>query len=309
MHGTYAKLGFAIESGFGVSTAPTVFLPGTEDIRVNVARLREDSPYGGRNLLAADPGRKEVRGGSRGHTAYPNAIGLLLKAALGEPATSGSGPYTHVFTPQAGPVSDDQALPAVSLTRGAGNRTRRYIGGQLNQLTVNAPVDGRLTFDADWIFKDLVEGVEDPVPVLEGTTPFRFAHAQHKRGGSPYPYIESLTITLNNNLEVGSYQDGSDTLAEVLLGRFQAQVQFTLAFRARETWDDFLANATSAWELAWVNGNYKLRFIIPRLNIQEAGDPISSAGRLTASATGVAELDPASGYALQVILENDTGGY
>lgn len=309
MNGTYAKLGFAFETSFGTGVAPTTFLPGTEDIRVNIPRLREESPYGGRNLLPADPGRKEVRGGTKGHTAYPNAIGVLLKAALGDPSTSGTGPYTHTFTPPSGPVSDTQALPSVSLTRGAGSRTRRYVGGQLNQLTVNAPVDGRVAFDGDWIFKDFVDGVADPVAVLESASPFRFAHADHKRGGVAYPYIETLTLTISNNLETGAYQDGGDTISEVLLGRVQLQVQLTLAFSSLETWNDFVANGVNAWEFGWKNGNYELRFTVPRLNIQEASDPVSGAGRLTASATGIAELDSASGYAFQVTLINDTASY
>ena len=308
--GIYGKLGLGKETAFGTGVDPTVFIPGTENIVINIPRDRDQQPNTGRAPLAAETGRIEIAGTTNGMRAYPRGIGHLLRAALGDPATSGTGPYTHVFDMPTGPISDQQALPSYSITRKAGSSVRRYAGGQLNSLTLNAPADGPVTFDADWLFMDFVDGVTDPTVVLENASPFRCADAAHKRAGAAFPYIESLTITLANNLEAEGLQDGTCKPAAILLGPALLTVNMTLAFNSPNVYDDFKNNAPQAWEFAWVKaGGDTLKIEVPKLNIESYPDPLSATGRLTVNVTGTAELDPGVGYPFRVTLINGEASY
>ena len=308
--GIYGKLGLGKETAFGTGVDPTVFIPGTENIVINIPRDRDQQPNTGRAPLAAETGRIEIAGSTNGMRAYPQSIGHLLRAALGDPATSGTGPYTHVFGMPTGPVSDQQALPSYSITRKAGSSVRRYAGGQLNSLTLNAPADGAVSFDADWLFLDFEDGVADPTVVLENASPFHCRDAAHKRAGAAFPYIESLTLTLANNLEAEGLQDGTCKPAAILLGAALLTVDMTLAFNSPGVYDDFKNNDPQAWEFAWVKaGGETLKIEVPRLNIESYPDPLSATGRLTVAVKGVAELDSGTGYPFRVTLINGKDAY
>jgi hypothetical protein len=311
MSGIYGDISIAKQSVWGTGVAPSVFLPATESLSRNIARLRDENPWGGRDQLPSDAGRRTSEGAISGVHAYPEQIGHLFMAFFGQDTPTGSGPYTHVFDRLLNPVSAEQALPAYSIqVESSGNRTR-FVDGQCNGLTLNAPADGRVSIDSDWICRSWVNGPTALSPVAPTVMPFKYKHAAHKRATVLYNLIETLTVNMSNNLETEILQDGSDNIAAVMLGR--ATFDFTMVIAARDTQvaADFNTNfdAPVAWEFAWVAGTKSLKLIVPKLALNSDPRNLSGVGRQMSSVTATAEIDPVAGYACRVELINAQATY
>lgn len=91
-------------------------------------------------------------GGSIDIPAYYDGIGVLIKAALGTLATTGSSPlYTHTYTPAA-------SLPSMSMQfqRGTNLTDSRedFLGLKVNTMTISAEAGSEMTISFDLIGKD-----------------------------------------------------------------------------------------------------------------------------------------------------------
>ena len=102
--GMSAQIGYGLESTPGVAVDPTLFLPfRSESLEDTRERVNSESIVAGRRVLDDDNwnGGPITVGGMVQHDLYDRGLGPLFKACFGGKATSGSGPYTHVFTPGA----------------------------------------------------------------------------------------------------------------------------------------------------------------------------------------------------------------
>lgn len=97
-----AQIGFAEESTYGVRVAPTRFYPVHEpNLSYEVERLESEGVIAGADVIGTDQwnGGPITVGGDVGFELYQDFAGLLFKHMFGTVVTSGSGPYTHTFTP------------------------------------------------------------------------------------------------------------------------------------------------------------------------------------------------------------------
>lgn len=308
--GRQGSIGIGKESAWGTSVAPTHFFNGTESISEDRGRLREAITFGSRALQPADAGRLRISGAINGMHARPVGIGHLLRAALGAPATTGTGtPYTHTFVPAATKFSAAAALPPYSITAKRGSMIHRYSGAQLNRLSLSQPKDDALQLDTDWIAKGVAD-VTDTVLTQEAGQRFRFQHLSVKRDAATFDTLESLGITIENNLETEELLNGSDEISGTDFGDSAINVEMTMSFQNVADYADFKANTTRPWEFTWtLNANTSLAIKIPRLNISAFSAPISGPGRITASVSGQGEFDAVAGHGIQVVLKNDTATY
>ena len=100
--GLAAQIGFVTETTVGVAKTPTLFLPLVdESIELEKERLESEGIYAGRRVLDSDQwnGGNNTVGGDIGLELTNRGLGVLFKHAFGGVATTGSGPYTHTFTP------------------------------------------------------------------------------------------------------------------------------------------------------------------------------------------------------------------
>lgn len=311
--GRQGSIGIGKETTWGTGVAPTAFFNGTEGISEQRARLRESMNFGTRSRQPADAGRLRITGPMNGMHARPIGIGHLLRAALGAPVTSGAeAPYTHVFTPAKTKFSAEAALPPYSVTvkrqPGSPGVIHRYAGGQLNQLTLNQPMDDALTADADWIAK-AVSAESDTTLALEAGNRFRFNQLAVTRDSTAFKFLESFGLTINNALETEETLNETDEISAVDFGDSIITVNMTASFRSALAYADFTGNDPQAWLFTWTNGTSELEISIPRLNIEEWSAPISGPGRMQVSCTGVAEYDTSAGYELQITLKNSQATY
>ncbi len=309
--GRGGSIGIGKETTWGTAVAPTQFYNGTEAISEERGRLREAITFGSRAVQPADAGRLRISGPISGVHARPVGLGHLLRAALGAPTTTGaSAPYSHAFKPAATKFSAAAALPPYSVTvkRDTG-MIHRYSGGQLNRLTLTQPKDDALSVDTDWIAKGVAD-VSDTVIVAETTQRFRYQHLAVLRDAGPFLTLESVTITIENNLETEELLNASDEISGVDFGDSSIKIDMTMSFQSLADYGDFKANVTRPWKFTWtVDVGNSLELSVPRLNLDAFGAPISAAGRLTASASGQAEFDAVAGHSLQATLKNSQATY
>jgi hypothetical protein len=312
MSGMFGYIGLKKQTTLGTGVTPDVFLPATESLGRKIARLRDENPWGGRDDLRSDAGRKASEGALSGVHGYPEEIGHLLMAFFGQDTPTGSGPYTHVFDRRTAPISAVQPLPAYTIQREIdGNNRHRFVDSYCKSFSLNAPADNRITIDTEWISRDWINGPTALTPAAPTTLPFKFKHAAHKRATVAYNLIETLTINGDNGLEVENLQDGTDIVAAVFLGRAKFDITAVIAARDTQVAADFNSafDTPVAWEFAWVSGTKSLKFIIPKLALNDDPRNLSGVGRQMSSVTATAEIDSILGYACRVELVNSQATY
>lgn len=308
--GRSGSIGIGKETTWGTAVAPTVFVNATEGIAEERGRLRESMNFGTRSRQPADAGRLRIRGPISGVHARPSSLGVFLRAALGAPNTTGSGPYVHTFTPSTTKFSTTAALPPYSLTvKRQGAIIHRYDGGQLNQLTLRQPVDDALVLDTEWLCKGVTPDVSDTTLALEVGSRFRFQHLVISKAATPVNHVESVTITIDNQLDAGETLNTEDEISVVDFGDSIFTVDMTMQFTNDAEYEDFVANATAAWEFKWTNGSHILEIAFPKLNVESWSAPISAPGRMTATVRLVAEFDATATHDMQIKLTNATVSY
>lgn len=100
--GMAAQIGYALETTAGTPVAPAVYLPLiSETLMADRQRLESAGIIAGRRMLTSDQwslGNIVVSGDVQ-HELLRRNLGKLFTAMFGGVATTGSGPYTHTFTP------------------------------------------------------------------------------------------------------------------------------------------------------------------------------------------------------------------
>jgi hypothetical protein len=99
---------YGVETTPGVAVTPTIGVPLVDaSMKLDGDRVESAGIIAGRRVLASSQwnGGNFTPGGDVQHELHTNGLGPLFKAMFGSVATTGAGPYTHVFTP--GDLSDD----------------------------------------------------------------------------------------------------------------------------------------------------------------------------------------------------------
>ncbi len=303
--GVLGYIGIGKEATWGTGVAPTAYLPGTENITREIDRIRVEAPHGALVPLPSYRGRRRARGTIGDIPGHPVEMGHLLMAFFGAVGKSGTGPYTYTFS-VADPVNGDYPRPPYSITSVKGGLAERFVGGQLNQLTLRQDANNYLVLSAEWLFRDFQTTSPPAAPAIPTGAPFTFRDFTLKRGGAAVSaYVEGVEITLSNNMEVVEAL-AMDIPTAVVIGVVQAQAQLTLEFDDLTLYNDFVSGAASTWEFVWTQGANSLTIRFQRGVVIADEHPLSGAGRLTATATIVAELDPATGKALEAVLIHNT---
>lgn len=100
--GLDAQIGFAAESTYGTAATVTRFLPLVEEsVSQEIERMESSGIIAGARVLRSQQwaAGKEVIEGDVGFELYDRSLGLLFTHMFGTAGVSGSGPYTHTFSP------------------------------------------------------------------------------------------------------------------------------------------------------------------------------------------------------------------
>lgn len=161
-----------------------------------------------------------------------DAFGFWLKAAFGEPTTTGSGPYQHVFH------SGGWTLPsmAIEIAMPEVPSFAMYAGCMLDQLSFQMQRAGLLTATAR-----LVAQSENTATTTAAGTPAalalnRFGHfnGSVKRNGSALGNVTAAEVTYSNNLDrietirADGAIDGADPSVAAMTGRLDVRFSDTV---------------------------------------------------------------------------------
>jgi len=212
-----------------------------------------------------------------GDVAVPidaEAFGFWLKAAFGDPVTTGTGPYTHVFT------SGSWTLPSMSIETAMPEvpRYAMYSGCVLDQLSWQMQRSGLLTATAKLIAQGEAVATGSATGTPTGWNLQRFGHfnGSIKRNSTALGNIVSADIQYANNLDrietirADGRIDGADPSIAALTGkmdvRFADQVLMTQAMDGSPAELEFAYNLGSGESLTFtVHAVYLPR---PRVEIQ-----------------------------------------
>jgi len=309
--GIEAKIGVGRETTWGTGVTSTRWFTARENLNEERGRLREAMTFGTRSTLPADPGRLRIRETLSDIPGRPQTVGELLRAALGAPQTTGSGPYVHTYVPAAAKHDALAALPPYSLTvKRRSDVIDRLTGGQLDSLELRQPVDEALTLNAEFIFKSITTGTDEAM-TLDAGERFRYKHLAVTKGGNPFPYLTDLTIQIQNNLDPEETLNGSDEISAVDFGdKLVVAISGQATFRDKSLLEEFRAGTAAAWSFTWtINANTSLEIAVPRLALDSVSAPIEGPGRITVAWSGTAEFDASEGHEIEVTLTNDVASY
>jgi hypothetical protein len=155
------------------------------------------------------------------------AFGFWLKAAFGEPTTSGSGPYTHEFR------SGGWTLPSMAIETAMPEVSRyaMYSGCVLDQLSWQMQRSGLLTATARLVAQGEVVATTSAAGTPAQPALKRFGHFNGSitRNGAALGNVVSAEITYTNNLDrietirSDGRIDGADPSIAALTGRVEVR--------------------------------------------------------------------------------------
>ena len=155
------------------------------------------------------------------------AFGYWLKAAFGDPTTTGVGPYTHEFR------SGSWTLPSMSIETAMPEvpRFAMYSGCMLDQLSWQVQRSGLLTATARLVAQGETIAASTAAGTLEELSLQRFGHFNGaiSRNGLDLGNVISAEITYANNLDrietirADGKIDGADPSIAVLTGRIEVR--------------------------------------------------------------------------------------
>jgi len=226
------------------------------------------------------------------------AITSLIKNLMGSVSSSGSGPYTHVFTPAADLPEGLTIEKSIRNLGGSVKRCYQFLGSRIPGATFNLAQEGvsRVTFNVLPLKTVIGTTSLDASPTgstIRDLAGNMGALYEGSAGASPATLIGSIrnmTLNFSNNLDEEGYevtgnantarerQDSSEGYADAT-----GSVVIRATEKATEWFDDFKAGTPAAirWRSTDPNSNYYIEFFFPR---------VKWAGRPTPQVDGMHEL-------------------
>ena len=259
--GLDAQLGIAEESTVGTRVAPTRFVPLTgESVTLEIERLESEGIRSGRTTTdSADwaSGARTVSGDIN-FDARVESLGVWLKHALGGVSTTGSGPYTHTFTP--GDMFGKGLTVQIGRPDAGGTvRPFEYAGCKIASLSLEASVGEIASVSASLIGQD--EDTGQTLATASYTaddTLLTFVHGALTVGGTSVP-VESVSLEIDNSLQATRHRLGSAVTTEQRQeGKRAISVSAVADFTDLTVYNRFVSGTEAAAVLTFTSGSDSL---------------------------------------------------
>ena len=234
---------------------------------------------GNRNASAPVRGN-EVVSGSFTSPLGLEYIGWIIKHAVGDPATTGTGTLTHIS--KAGFSEAAAGAMEVGLTMEIGftdiNQFHIYTGCRLNGFTVSGSSEGVCTFDVQVVGQDYAQDTSslDAAPTSYTETAVDHFLMTMQEGGSPIANVKECSLTFSNNMDTSQYVIGSaGQVGAIPSGIATVSGSVTVLFED----DTLLTKAENHTEsdlsLIWTSGASSLTLHVPELVYSPASPTVS----------------------------------
>jgi hypothetical protein len=228
----------------------------------------ELNPNRGVNYSA--PGQKNAGGDISFELGVRGAVSLLAKL-LGNVATTGAGPYTHVLTVGTGPKS-------VTFEKWSTDYELGFVlrGCKPNGFNLAVNSSGAATGSINFLGKNYsaTDTELDATPIDSSHSFFDGLRASVLVGGVSYDMV-SLAFDGTNNLE-DSRVIGKDESAGLTPARFDINGSFSIPYVDNVLILKAINGEEDDLKLTFSNGTHSIEFLFPR--IKYFGDPVPKAG-------------------------------
>lgn len=239
-------------------------------------------------------------GGSFSMWGRADELGLILYALFGkceivDIGTQGEEPYQLNFEP------DMQEIFSLAMTEGKDKMAYKYSGQMIQSITITAEIGEVMTVEVDTFGNGAVtEAKEDPNYVSPQENPiFTLKNAEIKLGNDERTDLQSITITIENNISEDEHTLGSLDIQEMPPGQ-RRNVEIDLEFRSEDDkiFDDFINGTTAELITEFQTDQeiesgypYGFKLIFPRIQYREVDQGISGRDPIRASVPARALYD------------------
>jgi len=306
------KIGIARESSWGSAEAPHRMLP------IEPPGITEPYEQILDNLLrginAMDFGAYQGAGFvemSLGGLFFPEEMGFLILAILGDPTSGTSAPYEHTFTMDSQPKS--LAVQEEGGVYESGS-SRRFIGMLPSSLTFTfSSSEGLLTWSSDLTGKLGTAPGSGDIPGEDTSAPLLGWHAALDIGGANARLID-CELTLEREAATRHGLDGSQFPAAVYSGGLAVTCSMTFDAIDNAELNYVLTHATNAVVISLSYGTgaseKSIQFTMSQLNWGDAPAELDKSGIfITLGVSGRALYNTTDAGPIKIVLKNSEDSY
>ncbi|MCT8159396.1 phage tail tube protein [Pseudoruegeria sp. SHC-113] len=236
------------------------------------------------------------------------AFGFWLKAAFGNPTTTGTTNKTHTFK------SGSWNLPSMAIEVAMPEipRFAMYTGCVLDQLSIAMQRSGLLTADVKLVAQgeNVASSTAAGTPTAYALQRFGHFNGAIKRNGTSLGNIVSADLTYANNVErIETIRndgriDGADPSIAALTGKIDVRFADTTLM------DQALNGTAASLEFSWViSANVSLTIIAHAVYLPRPRVEIQGPQGIQASFDWQAAYDSVAGQMCTIVLKNQVGNY
>lgn len=206
---------------------------------------------------------------------YPDTIGYILKAVLGDVSKSGSGTdYIHTFTPQTSETPISVTLQEVL----ASLHTKNYLGAVIDSFDFEVKVKSIINAKLSGFFQDEETATEYTGLSFSTKNPFIAHQAAVEIDDVANAYLKNFTLNFKNNIKNDDYRlNGTKKVANFPVGSAVAtgSLEFTTDYTTiLDKYTDLTAFKLeiiiTSDELYDTDSYYKLELIMPYVFLTDA---------------------------------------
>ena len=309
-YGADARLIAAFEATYGTAPATGWFALPFKRITLGAEKPLGYDPLLGQGRDAQDPYYEGVSvAGDIGVPIDVRAVGFWLKGLFGAPVTTGTGPYTHVFT-------SGGDLPSLALELGfTGFATPSYekkLGVKLGELSFEMQRSGPAEATISAIAQGETVGAVTASAAPENFALARFSNSggEIRQGGTFMANVTGGSFKFSNHLEAVETIRSDGLIDGIDETEATAEGSVTLRLGADTTLDDAaLAETPLTLSYGFTKGAHSLTFALPRVFFPRKKREVSGPGGVVATYEWRAAFDPTADHLLAVTLVNDVESY
>jgi len=311
-------IGFARETNWGSGVAATDYVEGmSEDLTLSLDRFAYKAIINSLSEPDDAVGLYRVEGGME-FACHPVAIGHFLKGVLHSynPTAVVTGSlYNHVFVTTSGGADFDSQVPiqpyTIEVFRDV-TSSHRYTGCVVNELTFTMAANGPVMCSATFIGRgaDIIAKSTPTFPTSP-LKPFTFDTISLAIAGSGTALIETLELTINNNLEGIGALNLSRYVAKVRRNDHQmVNLSGTIDFTNVTEYQNFVNQTEQRMTISMTKAaSFQMVIDIPRMVYTAYPMGIPGKERILTSFEGKGFVHQGSLNAIKVTLTNQQSYY
>ena len=238
-------------------------------------------------------------------------IGWWLRGLFGAPTTTGTGPYTHVYT-------SGGDLPSAALDLGHVKLTTPRFELHQGVKFGGAAFDMARTGPANMTINCIAQGETNPAspadasPTSYSLTRFNRSRGTMKIGGGQIANVTGGRLSFSNNLDPVETIRADGLIEGVDEGEATGDGTITVRYGTDTTISDAVSAETPVvlqYEFTAATGGHKITFDLPRVFLPKQKGEVRGPAGIERSYEWRAAKDSVAGHLLQVTLVNDVASY